>query len=96
MSSNASTGGREPRAPTIGRQRILAERDSITRQLMEWTEAFAGPAPAQNRSRPTDCRGSPRLCYGRGDNFDLIGRWTDLVCALLVSASSSDLIDIAM
>jgi hypothetical protein len=80
-----SSPHREPRTPTIGRQRILADRESIGQKIREWAEIFAGPAPALPASTLNDCDVRPRLCYGQGDHFDIIGRWTAPVRRVVLS-----------
>jgi len=80
-----SSPHREPRTPTIGRQRILADQESIGQKIREWAEIFAGPAPALTGSTLNDCYVRPRLCYGQCENFDIIGRWTAPVRRVVLS-----------
>ncbi|KAJ7511415.1 hypothetical protein B0H11DRAFT_2215242 [Mycena galericulata] len=74
-----STQSRPTSRPiTARRQRILAERQAISDKIYEWTDVFAGPAPTQAIPGSSGCRFRTGICYGRGDDFDLIGRWTGL------------------
>ena len=77
QSRRAARGGSRP--ITARRQSILADRQAISDKIYEWTEVFAGPAPAQAIPRSNGCRVRTGLCYGRGEDFELIGRWTALV-----------------
>jgi hypothetical protein len=66
------------RTPTPIRARTLALRESLERQLIAQTDEFAAPLPPDPPGSGS-CRIRKQLCYGRGDDFDRVGRWCGCV-----------------
>jgi hypothetical protein len=66
------------RTPTPIRARTLALRKSLEHQLIAQTDEFAAPLPPDPPGS-SSCRIRKQLCYGRGDDFDRIGRWCGFV-----------------
>lgn len=63
---------------TPRRARVIAERQSLEQQINQQAEEFAPPTPNSPACTGT-CHYIKRLCYGRGEVFDNIGRFSGLV-----------------
>ena len=66
------------RTPTPIRLRTLELRRSLERQLLAQVDEFAPPVPPDPPGS-SSCRMRKEKCYGRGDDFERIGRWTGFV-----------------
>ncbi|KAJ6471061.1 hypothetical protein DFH09DRAFT_1104449 [Mycena vulgaris] len=60
---------------TPRRRRTLALRESLERQILRQTQEFSPPIPPDPPAT-SSCRIKKIMCYGRGEDFDNIGRWT--------------------
>ncbi|KAJ7257330.1 hypothetical protein C8J57DRAFT_1516797 [Mycena rebaudengoi] len=63
-----------PRSPSARTLRTYARRSSMQNQICELAEALAGPRPTITQRQY--CAVRIKLCYGRGEDFDNIGRYT--------------------
>ncbi|KAJ6526528.1 hypothetical protein DFH09DRAFT_1095242 [Mycena vulgaris] len=64
-----------PRPLTPRRRRTLALRESLERQILRQTQEFSPHIPPDPPAT-SSCRIKKVMCYGRGEDFDNIGRWT--------------------
>ncbi|KAJ7678602.1 hypothetical protein B0H17DRAFT_1206666 [Mycena rosella] len=84
--ANSTPSQAAARPPTPRRLRILALRDSLQRQIYRQTEEFSLPIP-RDPAGTSSCRIQKAMCYGRGEDFENIGRWTAM-CMIRDHASS--------
>ncbi|KAJ7656586.1 hypothetical protein B0H17DRAFT_1213791 [Mycena rosella] len=84
--ANSTPSQAAARPPTPRRLRILALRDSLQRQIYRQTEEFSPPIP-RDPACTSSCRIQKAMCYGRGEDFENIGRWTAM-CIIRDHASS--------
>ncbi|KAJ6591440.1 hypothetical protein B0H10DRAFT_2233236 [Mycena sp. CBHHK59/15] len=66
-----------PRTPTPRRLRTIALRESLEQKLYAQTNEFA-PSMPSDPAGTSSCRMKKKMCYGQGNKFNNIGRWSEL------------------